>query len=95
MGLKLIGKGLLCGVSGIFIDPFKGAKHHGSRGLLKGIGTGVLGWVSTGCYESTRINTHYFYRVVLKPGAGILGGVSVASQGFATERQGFCHSCLL
>jgi len=43
MGAKSIGKGFLYGVTGVIADPIKGIKHHGTKGFLKGIGTGVFG----------------------------------------------------
>jgi hypothetical protein len=42
-GAKQFGKGLAGGLTGVFLDPLKGAKKGGAVGFLKGIGTGVAG----------------------------------------------------
>ena len=46
MGAKDFSMGILKGISGIIIDPIKGAKKEGGIGFLKGIGTGITGVVS-------------------------------------------------
>eukprot|EP01006_Ploeotia_vitrea_P029009 TRINITY_DN61627_c0_g1_i1.p1 TRINITY_DN61627_c0_g1~~TRINITY_DN61627_c0_g1_i1.p1 ORF type:complete len:906 (-),score=94.69 TRINITY_DN61627_c0_g1_i1:55-2772(-) len=45
MGLKGLGKGLFQGVTGVVMDPVKGAKNDGLLGFAKGVGTGVGGLV--------------------------------------------------
>lgn len=42
-GLKMAGKGLWDGISGIVYDPYKGAKKHGVTGFAKGAVKGLLG----------------------------------------------------
>ena len=46
IGTAQLGRGLLDGVTGLFLDPLAGAKKGGMVGLLKGIGTGVAGLVA-------------------------------------------------
>jgi hypothetical protein len=40
------GKGAVEGLSGLIIDPLKGAKRSGLRGFVKGVGTGFLGMLT-------------------------------------------------
>ncbi|WYZ45983.1 hypothetical protein EsH8_IX_000208 [Colletotrichum jinshuiense] len=42
---KTFGTGFYDGLTGIFTDPYKGAKEGGALGLMKGIGTGSVGLV--------------------------------------------------
>jgi len=42
-GARRFGRGLFEGVSGVFLDPIKGAKEGGALGALKGVGTGIAG----------------------------------------------------
>ncbi|GJC78427.1 sterol 3-beta-glucosyltransferase UGT80B1 [Colletotrichum liriopes] len=42
---KTFGTGFYDGLTGIFTDPYKGAKEGGALGLAKGVGTGTLGFV--------------------------------------------------
>lgn len=61
-GGKSVAQGLAGGISGIIIDPIKGAREGGIKGLGKGLVTGLVG-------------------AVVKPTAGVLGGVSSTLQG--------------
>ncbi|GAB5369232.1 hypothetical protein AAMO2058_001387800 [Amorphochlora amoebiformis] len=45
-GAKSVGMGVFGGVSGIFVDPIKGAKKDGVEGFFKGVGKGLLGVVA-------------------------------------------------
>lgn len=42
-GASRFGRGLFEGVTGVFLDPIKGAKEGGALGALKGVGTGIAG----------------------------------------------------
>jgi len=42
-GAKKIGEGVLHGVTGIFIEPYKGAQQEGALGVAKGLGRGAVG----------------------------------------------------
>jgi len=42
-GAKRLGKGIFDGITGIFVQPIKGAKKGGAKGFFKGIGKGFLG----------------------------------------------------
>lgn len=42
-GATRFGRGLFEGVTGVFLDPIKGAKEGGALGALKGVGTGLAG----------------------------------------------------
>ena len=42
-GTKALGKGLYLGVSGIVMEPIRGAKRGGAHGFLKGLVKGVVG----------------------------------------------------
>jgi hypothetical protein len=44
-GGKHLGRGLLQGVTGIFTQPVKGYSKQGARGVLKGVGKGLVGVV--------------------------------------------------
>jgi hypothetical protein len=45
-GVRALGMGLVHGLSGIFVDPYKGAKKEGVKGFLKGVGKGLIGVVA-------------------------------------------------
>lgn len=45
------------GVTGIFLKPWKGAKREGAKGLLKGIGSGLLGIVTSPLSAALRIGS--------------------------------------
>jgi vacuolar protein sorting-associated protein 13A/C len=45
MGVKEFGSGLFHGVTGLISQPIKGAKKEGLKGLGKGLGKGLLGFV--------------------------------------------------
>ena len=42
-GTKRLGVGILQGVSGVFIQPVKGAQKEGLQGFVKGVGKGIVG----------------------------------------------------
>ncbi|KAF6803242.1 sterol glucosyltransferase [Colletotrichum sojae] len=43
---KTFGTGFYDGLTGVFTDPYRGAKEGGALGLMKGVGTGSLGLVT-------------------------------------------------
>lgn len=45
-GLKSLGRGVMGGVTGLFVDPFRGAQQGGVKGFAKGLGKGLLGLVA-------------------------------------------------
>eukprot|EP00871_Galdieria_phlegrea_P005243 jgi/Galph1/571/GphlegSOOS_G5311.1 len=44
-GAKYFGEGISKGVSGVFRDPYQGAKREGAAGFFKGLGKGLVGGV--------------------------------------------------
>lgn len=42
-GAKDLGKGVFDGITGIVVQPVKGAQQEGALGFLKGVGRGFLG----------------------------------------------------
>jgi len=45
-GVKSLGSGIARGVTGIVVDPLKGAKEEGASGFVKGVGKGLIGIVA-------------------------------------------------
>ena len=45
-GVKALGSGLAGGITGVFLQPIKGAKDGGVGGFLKGIGKGAVGLIA-------------------------------------------------
>ncbi|CEP02864.1 hypothetical protein PBRA_002831 [Plasmodiophora brassicae] len=45
-GGAAFGRGILSGVTGVFVDPIKGAKREGAKGFVKGFGKGIVGVVA-------------------------------------------------
>mmetsp|Transcript_6482 Transcript_6482/g.3671 ORF Transcript_6482/g.3671 Transcript_6482/m.3671 type:complete len:136 (+) Transcript_6482:255-662(+) len=45
MGTISLVSGVVKGVSGVFTEPYKGAKKYGIRGGIKGFGKGIVGLV--------------------------------------------------
>jgi len=45
-GVKGLGKGVFGGVTGVLVDPIKGARRGGAKGFFKGIGSGIAGVVA-------------------------------------------------
>ncbi|KAF9874750.1 sterol glucosyltransferase [Colletotrichum karsti] len=43
---KTFGTGFYDGITGVFVDPYKGAKEGGALGLARGVGTGSLGLIT-------------------------------------------------
>lgn len=43
-GFKELGEGIFGGVSGIVMQPYKGAEKEGPKGFVKGIGKGIVGY---------------------------------------------------
>jgi len=46
-GMLGLGKGIVKGVSGVVMDPYKGAKTSGFKGFAKGVGSGLVGVVAS------------------------------------------------
>ena len=44
-GLLELGEGILGGVSGLFVEPIRGAQTGGGTGFVAGLGRGLLGAV--------------------------------------------------
>ncbi|KAK2951005.1 putative Vacuolar protein sorting-associated protein 13C [Blattamonas nauphoetae] len=44
-GFKAFGKGIATGLTGVFVDPVRGAQRDGAKGFFKGIGQGLVGTV--------------------------------------------------
>ncbi len=44
-GIRAFGMGVIHGVSGIVVDPYRGAKQEGVKGFFKGVGKGLIGAV--------------------------------------------------
>jgi vacuolar protein sorting-associated protein 13A/C len=59
-GFRDFGIGIYKGITGIVMEPIKGAKKEGAFGVLKGVGKGLAG------YASIEIHTVSIDMIVLK-----------------------------
>ena len=42
-GARTFGSDLYNGVTGVVVDPYRGAKQGGAKGMIKGVGKGIIG----------------------------------------------------
>ena len=68
-GLSSFGKGLMGGVSGLFLDPVRGAQRNGIRGALQGVGSGLAGVVCKPVAGSLDLVTNTATGILNTPGA--------------------------
>ena len=71
-------KDLFTGITGVFLQPWRGAKRGGTKGFITGIGKGLIGFWVTPISVALRVGTGI--------ALGISGAASLLAKGKVTLR---------